>query len=467
MAPICRHAWYGDDFTGASDTLATVADAGLRALLFLGVPTPARLAQAGPLDAIGVAGAARAMDPAAMAAELAPVAPFFASLQARVVHYKCCSTFDSSPTTGSLGAALRALSPALAPAFVAVLGGQPSLGRYCVFGNLFARAGSDGEVCRIDRHPTMSRHPVTPMLEADLRRHLGAQGLREVSLIDMRVLDADAPGGTIDTADGTADGTALDAALDAALRSRPDAILFDVLNAAHLARIGRALLARAVAAPVLALGASSVAQALIAHWRAVGDLPATPPVLRVAPADGPVFLLAGSQSPWTARQVDAALAMRDGDGVPRYAGVDIDVDALARGAQPLEDLASTCARLLRDGRSVLARTSPAREGGPAPLAVAQHCSTLLRRVLELAPAVRRVGVAGGDTSSFAVRALDVWALAHVGSLGPGVSLMRARAGSARYDGIELMLKGGQMGTPSTFGDLLDGARWSRPPSARS
>ena len=31
-------AYYGDDFTGASDTLATLAQAGLRAILFCGVP---------------------------------------------------------------------------------------------------------------------------------------------------------------------------------------------------------------------------------------------------------------------------------------------------------------------------------------------------------------------------------------------------------------------------------------------
>jgi hypothetical protein len=55
-----RVCWYGDDFTGATDTLAEVARAGLRGLLFLGVPTPEQLRRAGPLDAIGIAGSARA-----------------------------------------------------------------------------------------------------------------------------------------------------------------------------------------------------------------------------------------------------------------------------------------------------------------------------------------------------------------------------------------------------------------------
>ena len=56
-----RYGWYGDDFTGATDTLATLAEAGQRALLFLRIPTPAQLASAGPLDAVGLAGAPRAV----------------------------------------------------------------------------------------------------------------------------------------------------------------------------------------------------------------------------------------------------------------------------------------------------------------------------------------------------------------------------------------------------------------------
>ncbi|MCG2606773.1 MAG: four-carbon acid sugar kinase family protein, partial [Achromobacter sp.] len=47
-----RVTWYGDDFTGATDTLAHVALAGWRSLLFLGVPTPRQLERAGPLDAL-------------------------------------------------------------------------------------------------------------------------------------------------------------------------------------------------------------------------------------------------------------------------------------------------------------------------------------------------------------------------------------------------------------------------------
>jgi uncharacterized protein YgbK (DUF1537 family) len=69
-------AFYGDDFTGASDTVATLAQAGLRAILFCGVPTPEQFRRAGALDAFGIAGAARSMPPDAMRAELSIVGPF-------------------------------------------------------------------------------------------------------------------------------------------------------------------------------------------------------------------------------------------------------------------------------------------------------------------------------------------------------------------------------------------------------
>jgi uncharacterized protein YgbK (DUF1537 family) len=80
---------------------------------------------------------------------------------------------------------------------------------------------------------------------------------------------------------------------------------------------------------------------------------------------------------------------------------------------------------------------------------------VLARILQQMP-LRRVGIAGGDTSSHAVKALDIWALSHVGSLAPGVAMCRARSGTPQLDGAELMLKGGQMGPDDLFDLLLTG-----------
>ena len=113
--------------------------------------------------------------------------------------------------------------------------------------------------------------------------------------------------------------------------------------------------------------------------------------------------------------------------------------------------------MLREGRPVLARTRSAPSESAPPLAVAAACARLLARVLEHAPQVRRVGVAGGDTSSFALRALAPWALSWAGSLAPGVPLLRVHADDPALDGLELMLKGGQMGPTDVFDRLLRGA----------
>lgn len=424
-----RLAWYGDDFTGAADTLATLAAAGWRARLFLAAPTEAQRARCGTLDALGVAGTARALAPDAMRAQIAPVAEAFAALRPAVTQYKCCSTFDSAPAVGNLVAGVQALRRPLHAPGLAVVGGQPSLGRLCLAGTLFASAGADGPLHRLDRHPTMSRHPVTPMDEADLRLHLAALGLPGAALVDVRALD----------------GGDAEAALERAAAAAPRALLVDAVRDAHLQAIGRWLAARAARAPQLVLGASSVAQALVAAAEAV---PA--PSAGVAAAAGPVFLLVGSQSPVTSAQRAAAAGA--------FAEVAVQPAALLADAAAFDAAVARCAALLGEGRAVLAHTGSAQPGGPPPLAVAQLGGRLLAAVLRRAPAVRRVGVAGGDSSGFAVQALAPWALAWAGTLAPGVPLLRLQADDVRLNGVELMLKGGQMGPPDVFLRLLHGQR---------
>lgn len=436
--------YYGDDFTGATDTLGTAARAGLRALLFLKTPDAERLAGTGPLDVLGIAGAARAMAPEAMQAELAPVAELFRSLGARVLHYKTCSTFDSAPHIGSIGAAVRALRPAVEQPWTAIIGGQPNLGRYCLFGNLFAAAGAGGEVFRIDRHPTMSRHPVTLMHEADLRLHLAMQGLADVRSIPFTA--------AVEGADAL--GNALQRALQGP-RSDTDigAVLFDVADARQLASIGQVLWTQARSATLLAVGPSSVVDALATalgprHANAQAGSP------RVAPAQGPVLVLAGSLSPVTARQVAAARS---------FDTVWLDAPLLAqRDAATLERHAQDIAHGLAGGRNVLACTRPSPSGQqlrPAAeldaQALARAGGDLLARVLAMAP-LQRVGIAGGDTSSHGVQALDAWGLSYVADMGAGASLCRVHSDDAALDGMEIMLKGGQMGSDDVFERLVHG-----------
>ncbi|MFL9897102.1 four-carbon acid sugar kinase family protein [Paraburkholderia fungorum] len=445
------YGFYGDDFTGATDTLAHLARAGLRTMLFFAPPDAVRLSMLGRLDAVGIAGAARTMPPQVQHQELARVGAAFAALGVRVMHYKVCSTFDSAPQTGSIGVAIRTLREYCANPLVAVVGGQPNLRRYCVFGELFAAAGADDHrqsIYRIDRHPTMSRHPVTPMNEGDLRVHLQRQGLENVESIDWRCY--------------AGDDAALQTALDCRLESKPDAVLFDVLDDSHLRAIGRLMERHAKAhAPLLAVGASSVAQAYASALNEVderGEVNVAPPSL--ARARGPVFVLAGSLSPLTEVQIAAAQS---------YLRVELDPLQMT-GDAAADYLATRVAAIvgpLRDGRNVLAFTT--RRAAHATHAIdaaeadarralpqlAHACASLLREVLGKV-SLQRIGIAGGDTSSFAVRALDAWGLSYLAPLSAGVTVCRLHAERSELDGMEIMLKGGQMGDADLFEQLLNG-----------
>src|SRR5580765_2036122 len=179
--------FYGDDFTGSTDALEQLTLGGIRTALFIEPPTPAQLEMFPGLQAVGVAGKTRSMMPNAMEHELRPALKQLKALGARHVHYKVCSTFDSSPEIGSIGRAIDIGTEIFRAPFVPVLVAVPALGRFTVFGQHFARygIGSNGEIHRLDRHPSISKHPITPMTEADLRLHLANQTTKRIALFDI------------------------------------------------------------------------------------------------------------------------------------------------------------------------------------------------------------------------------------------------------------------------------------------
>ncbi len=137
-----RLAFYGDDFTGASDNAAQYARHGLRTLLFFSNPDAEVLKKTAlDYDVIGVAGTARSLPPVEMADELLPVLRNFKQLGVNFIQYKCCSTFDSSPAIGSLGEAIRLMRSLWPNSFVPVFAATPEFGRYTMFGHHYARAG--------------------------------------------------------------------------------------------------------------------------------------------------------------------------------------------------------------------------------------------------------------------------------------------------------------------------------------
>ncbi len=75
----------------------------------------------------------------------------------------------------------------------------------------------------------------------------------------------------------------------------------------------------------------------------------------------------------------------------------------------------------------------------------------MTRILFERHALRRVVIAGGDTSSYAAREIGLEALEVQAEIAPGAPLCRGHSRDARIDGLEIALKGGQMGKADYFG----------------
>ena len=166
-------AYYGDDFTGSADAMEALTLNGVPTVLFLDRPDPALLAERiKEVRAVGVAGTSRAMTPAQMDVEL-PGQFSSSGCGVPLIHYKVCATFDSSPKIGSIGHAADIAFEVIRPPFGIIAQGVPIIGRYVVFGNHFTTVGD--KTYRLDRHPMMSKHPITPMDEGDLRLHFARQ----------------------------------------------------------------------------------------------------------------------------------------------------------------------------------------------------------------------------------------------------------------------------------------------------
>ena len=122
-------AFYGDDFTGSTDALEFICRAGAKTVLFIEPPTTGQLAAYPGLKAFGIAGKTRSLSPDEMEDTLLPVFEKLKSSGVRHVHYKVCSTFDSSPAVGSIGKAIDTGAVVFNNPFIPDLGGMPALGR--------------------------------------------------------------------------------------------------------------------------------------------------------------------------------------------------------------------------------------------------------------------------------------------------------------------------------------------------
>jgi 3-oxoisoapionate kinase len=416
------YTYYGDDFTGSTDVLETLAEAGIPAVLFLAPPSDEDLNQFPNVQAIGIAGDSRSRSPEWMTANLPEIFRALQSFNAPIIHYKTCSTFDSAPRIGSIGRAIEIGIDTFHPSFVPIVVAAPHLGRYVLFGNLFAAAGD--EVYRIDQHPTMSRHPVTPMLEPDLRKHLAQQTALPIALVDIRSITS--------------------AAIDDALATDPAAILFDGLDEASLEAVGELLWQHAQHRTLFAIGSSGLTQSLITAWPEPRPSPLKPSNLtpQQPTRTHQILVLSGSCSPVTQSQIEWALA--NGFHGIHVNPIDLINDSTMALNQTLEALAAGRIPVLYTSLGPLDSTTQ-----PHNKDLGEALGKLLEQILSRST-IRRTVICGGDTSSHAIQQLPITTLTWLAPVAPGAPLCRAHSADPMFQHAEFILKGGQVGPPNFF-----------------
>lgn len=437
-------SYYGDDLTGSTDVMEALELGGVPTVLFMRQPDAAQLAQFNHCRAIGLAGTSRSETPHWMDTNLRDAFAWLKTLNAAICHYKVCSTFDSSPTIGSIGRAIEIGRSVFTQDSVPLLVGAPQLKRYTAFGHLFAAYRE--KYFRIDRHPVMSRHPTTPMDESDLLIHLSRQTELTSGLVDLATLQSAGRSEAFDRV--VAEGTAI--------------VLVDVDSLETQALAGKEIWRSRKPGGTFVVGSSGVEYALLAEW-------AETAVVRAASRFSPpgaanrIAVVSGSCSPTTERQIRHALT----DG---FDGIEVDPVELVSetSEQAIARAAASGRASLEAGRSVILYTAlgPAADRGAeidrqegARHKLGRGLGALLRQLTEDQD-LKRVIIAGGDTSSHALGQMGVDALTVRMPLpaSPGSPLCVAHSRVKAIDGLEVALKGGQVGTDRYFSSIRDGLR---------
>jgi len=409
-----------DDYTGASDLANTMTKAGLRTVQTIGIPED-DLAL-GEVDAVVVALKSRSI-PAAQAVALSRAADAWLRQRgAAHVMFKICSTFDSTDQ-GNIGPVLDALRADAGEAVALVTPAFPETGRSVYQGHLFVGA--------VPLHESpLKDHPLNPMRDANLVRVLARQSAGPVGLIDMATVakGADAVRDRLAALAGEGKGAAI-----------ADAI-FD----ADLETLGRAALAHRVSC-----GASGLGLGLARALARPGSADPAADVL-AEPVGGLAACLAGSCSQATLEQIAAAEALMP---VLR-----LDPERLIADGAAVEEALAWAGGRVESGpvliassaspeavRALQARHGVERAGHAIEGALAHLAAALVAR------GVRRLVVAGGETSGAVVDHLGLKAFRVGPEIAAGVPVLR----TASAEPMLLALKSGNFGGRDFFGRALE------------
>jgi len=407
-----------DDFTGASDVASMLVRAGMRTVQVIGVP--AGLPPAA--EAVVVALKSRTTPAAQAVADSLAALRWLQAAGAQRFYFKYCSTFDSTPA-GNIGPVAEALLDALGSDFTIACPAFPENGRTVYRGHLFV-----GDQLLSDSG--MGQHPLTPMTDANLVRVLQAQSRGRVGLLRH---------------DTVAQG--VDAVRAGCAQLRAAGVRLAVADAIGNADL-RTLAAACAELPLVTAG-SGLALGLPAVYEARGWIRPDAQAAALPAVGGAAAVLAGSCSLATRAQVEHWVAA----GRP---ALRVDARELAQG-RPVAAAALAWAgeRLAAGPVLVHALTTPdelqavqAGLGAERAGALVEQClATIAQGLVEAG--VRRLVVAGGETSGAVVQALGVRQLRIGAPIDPGVPWTQAEGRP-----LLLALKSGNFGSADFFGKAL-------------
>jgi 3-dehydrotetronate 4-kinase len=413
-----------DDYTGASDLANTLTRAGLRTVQIIGVP-----ADDFPLpdvDAVVVSLKSRSIAASDAVTRSRAAEKWLRGRGADHVLFKICSTFDSTDA-GNIGPVMDALRADSGDTIVLVTPAFPETGRTVYQGNLFV-----GSV-PLNESP-LKDHPLNPMHDSNLVRVLARQSKTKIGLVDLAVL-ARGP-------------DAVRKKLVELAGQNVGAVIVDAVFASDLETIGAVALAHR-----LSVGASGIglglARALVASGRTKSQ--ATSGAIADTPIGGPAACLAGSCSQATLLQVANAEQVMP--------VLHLDPEQIIAGNGEARRALAWATDRLREGPVLIASSSTPEEVAALQ---SRHGRDATGHAIEQAMAdiaeglvsagVRRLVVAGGETSGAAVDRLGIPGFLVGAEIAAGVPVLRAVG--AKAGDMLLALKSGNFGGPEFFADAL-------------